>query len=56
MIELTEAEGAFLRVEIPAENPEESTGEDSRSGAEMGDEDEESEALRTQLEEAHAQN
>lgn len=55
LIELMDAEGAFLRVEMPAENPEEGTG-DSRSGTEMGDEDEEDEALRTQLEEAHAQN
>ena len=56
LIELMDAEGAFLQVEIPAENPEEGTGEDSRSGAEMEDEDEESEALWTQLEEALAWN
>jgi len=56
LIELMDAEGAFLRVEAPAKNPEEGTGEDSRPGAEMGSETEEGEALWTQLEEAHAQN
>ena len=56
LIELTDAEGAFLRVEAPAKNPEEGTGEDSRPGAETGSETEEGEALQTQLEEARAQN
>ena len=54
--QLMDAEGAFLRVEVPAENPEEGTGENSRPGAEAGGETEEGEALRTQLEEARAQN
>ena len=54
-IELMDAEGAFLQVEVPAENPEEGTGEDSRPGAETRGETEEGEALRTQLEEAYAQ-
>ena len=40
-----DAEGAFLRVEAPAKNPEEGTGEDSRPGAETGSETEEGEAL-----------
>ena len=51
-----DAEGAFLRTEVPAENPEKGTGEDSRPGAEAGGETEEGEALPTQLKEARAQN
>ena len=39
LIELMDAEGAFLQMEVPAENPEESPGEDSRPGAEAGGRD-----------------
>ena len=56
LIELMDAEGAFLRVEAPAKDPEEGTGEDSRLGPETGSETEEGKALRTQLEEARALN
>ena len=40
-----DAEGAFLRVEVPAKKPEEGTGEDSQPGAETGSKTEEGEAL-----------
>ena len=56
LIELMDAEGAFLQVEVPAEEPEGDPEGGSRPGAETGDETEEGEALRTQLEEARAQN
>ena len=56
LIELMDAEGAFLQVEVPAEEPEGDPERGSRPGAETGEETEEGKALRTQLEEARAQN
>ena len=56
LIELMDAWGAFLWVEMPAENPDEGAGEDSRPGAETGEKNKEGKALWTELEEARAQN
>ena len=49
-IELMDAEGAFLRAEVPAED------DGSHPGAETGDGTEAEEGLRTQLEETRTQN
>ena len=46
LIELMDAEGAFLQVEVPTEEPEGDPERGSRPGAETGDETEEGEARR----------